>query len=91
LNPTPGRENPAFSRTATVKDRHRPSRIVPDRHNLGGADELSGSTATRPFVWVEIRHEPCEDADYDQSSYAPGVPGALHATEEQIMAILSPV
>src|SRR5262249_36608963 len=39
LNPTPDRENPAFSRIATVKDRRRPSRIVPDRHNLGGAGE----------------------------------------------------
>jgi integrase len=41
LNPTPDRENPAFSRIATVKDRRRPSRIVPDRHNLAGAGEVS--------------------------------------------------
>jgi hypothetical protein len=41
LNPTAGREIPAFSRIATVKDRHRPPRIVPDRHNLDGADEVS--------------------------------------------------
>jgi hypothetical protein len=41
LNPIPGRERPAFSRTATVKDRRRPSRIVPDRHNRAGTDELS--------------------------------------------------
>src|SRR5262249_1232501 len=39
LNPTCDRENPAFSRIATVKDRRRRSRIVPDRHNLAGADE----------------------------------------------------
>src|SRR5215475_13368139 len=44
LNPTRDRENPAFSRIATVKDRRRPSRIVPDRHNLAGAGELSRLT-----------------------------------------------
>ena len=32
---------------ATVKDRHRPSRIVPDRHNLAGADERSRSSRSR--------------------------------------------
>src|SRR5262249_2960264 len=41
LNPTCDRENQAFSRIATVKDHRRPSRIVPDRHNLAGADERS--------------------------------------------------
>jgi len=48
LNPTPGRENPAFSGIATVKDRRRPPRIVPDRHNLDGADELS------PVDWNDL-------------------------------------
>jgi hypothetical protein len=41
LNPTCDRGNPVFSRIGTVKNRQRPSRIVPDRHNLAGADELS--------------------------------------------------
>ena len=34
----------SVSRIATVKDRRRRSRIVPDRHNLEGAGELPRST-----------------------------------------------
>jgi hypothetical protein len=53
LNPTCDRENPAFSRIATVKDRRRPSRIVPDRHNLAGGDETKPEGA-----WASCAHLP---------------------------------
>jgi hypothetical protein len=55
LNPTSGRENPAFSRIASVKDRHRPSRIVPDRHNLAGADERSPRQEDLPHSGQRFR------------------------------------
>jgi hypothetical protein len=54
LNPTTGRENPALSRTATVKDRRRPSRIVPDRHNLAGAAVLRSKAVTH-LKWSQAR------------------------------------
>jgi hypothetical protein len=61
-NQTRDRKNPAFSRIATVKDRRRQSRIVPDRHNLGDANELSPIARTISSLGAKltafVRHRP---------------------------------
>jgi hypothetical protein len=58
LNPTSSRGNPAFSGTATVKDRRRPPRIVPDRHNLAGADEAMDPELRQRAAYRELRPGP---------------------------------